>query len=103
MRDPRSIPMSELESVCLKHRVRALWLFGSTARHDADPSRSDVDCLVEFAALSPVERKNAYFGLRDDLMRMFGRPVDLVEASAVRNPIVLRAIESERVALYAAA
>lgn len=73
------------------------------ARAEADPARSDADCLVEFEPLTPMERKNSYFGLREELIGLPGGPVDLVELSAIRNPVLRRTIESERVTLYAAA
>jgi len=36
------------------------------------------------------------------LMRLFGRPVDLVMIRAIRNPYFLQEIEPTRVLLYAA-
>jgi len=40
-----------LEELWRRYRVRSLFLFGSAARDDFDPGRSDVDLLVEFEAL----------------------------------------------------
>ena len=37
-----------LIDLCRRHRVRSLAVFGSAARDDFDPDRSDVDLLVEF-------------------------------------------------------
>ena len=45
---------------------------------------------------------NAYFSLRESLEALFGKPVDLVVASAIRNPFFLQAIEQSRTLLYAA-
>lgn len=95
--------LDDIRRLCIKHRVRALWLFGSAVRPDFDPSRSDFDFLVEFSAMTPVERKNAYFGLLEDFQALFGRRVDLAEPGGLRNAIVKRRIDETRVPVYAAA
>jgi predicted nucleotidyltransferase len=40
--------------------------------------------------------------LRDDLARLFGRPVDVVVEGAIRNPIRRRSIMRDKRRLYAA-
>jgi uncharacterized protein len=92
----------ELQALCGRFHVRRLDVFGSAARGDFDPERSDIDFVVEFdcgAALHPFD---AYFGLKEGLEELFGRPVDLVEAGAVRNPYLIASIEQSRENVYAA-
>ena len=45
---------------------------------------------------------DAFFGAKAALESLLGRRVDLVEASAVRNPYVLEGISQSREAVYAA-
>lgn len=90
-----------LAGVCEARSDARLDLFGSAAG-SFDPERSDLDFLVVFEDLEPVAMADAYFGLLDDLEAMFGRPVDLVCASAMRNPYFIRSAEQNRVPLYAA-
>ena len=92
-----------LEVLCRKHRVKRLVLFGSALRGDFVPERSDLDFLVEFAPMNPGERADAYFGLLFDLEELFGRPIDLVETGAIRNPYVRRTINRYQEIVYAAA
>lgn len=49
------------------------------------PESSDIDFLVDFAA-GNVNLFNDYFDLKFELERITGRPVDLVDSSAIRNP-----------------
>lgn len=91
-----------LERICQRHAVSSLAVFGSALRRDFDPSQSDVDFVVEFKPMTPVEHKNAYFGMLSDLEELFGRPVDLVEPRSLENPYVRRSIESQQKTLYAA-
>jgi len=68
-----------------------------------DPAASDIDFVVEFEPMTPAEHAEAYFGLAEDLARVFGREVDLVELSAVQNPIFRRSVEETRRDIYAVA
>ncbi len=78
-------------------------LFGSAVREDFAPERSDLDFMVEFTPLNPGDRADAYFGLLLGLEELFARPVDLVEARAVRNPYVRRTIQQHQETVYAVA
>jgi predicted nucleotidyltransferase len=99
--DVIDLPLDEVERLCRRFGVARLALFGSAVTDDFDPGRSDLDVLVEF---SPDARDlfDAYFGLREALEDLAGRPVDLVMSSAVKNPFVARSIAETRRDLYAA-
>ena len=93
----------ELRAICRQFHVRRLDLFGSAARDDFDRTNSDLDFLVEFDdghrdALS----LRTYFGLKDALEKLFGRPVDLVEPNAMRNPYLKAGIEESRERVFEA-
>lgn len=92
-----------LQALSKKRKVRFLAVFGSAAGDAFDPETSDVDVLVEFEAMPPVERAEAYFGLLNDLEALFSREVDLIERAALRNPIIRKAVEDTRVVVYDAA
>lgn len=92
----------ELAVLCRRFYVRWLDLFGSAARGDFDAEKSDLDFLVEFDRGGPIDAFEAYFGLKEALEELFGRPVDLVEAGAVENPYLKASIEASRENVYAA-
>ena|SRR2546422_449777 len=90
--------------LCAKHRVRRLALFGSGATGEFDAQKgSDLDFLAEFTPMSPREHAEAYFGLMEDLQRLLGVPVDLLEAGASRNPYFQEAVRNTQVVLFEAA
>ncbi len=91
----------ELEALCRRYGVHRLELFGSGATGLETPGESDLDFLVEFGPLLPGSYADAYFGLLESLEQLFGRPVDIVVGSAIRNPYFLKAIEGNRTLLYA--
>jgi hypothetical protein len=93
---------SELEALCRRYGVRRLEVFGSAAKGQERPGESDLDFLVEFDPSPPGGYANAYFNLLESLEALYGKPVDLVVASAIRNPFFLQSIEQSRTLLYAA-
>jgi hypothetical protein len=97
-----SLKHDQLADLCRRHRVRRLAVFGSARRVDFDPERSDLDFLVEFETLPSGRYARTYFSLLEALKRLFGRPVDLLEAGSVRNPYILQEIESTQETVYAA-
>jgi len=93
---------TEIEALCRRYYVRRLELFGSAATGQEREGSSDLDFLVEFESLPPGGHADAYFGLLESLVGLFGRPVDLVVASAIRNPYFLQAVERTKTLVYAA-
>jgi len=94
--------IDKLRQICSQRRVARLELFGSAASDEFRALQSDLDFLVEFDGLREGEYADAYFGLLEDLERLFGRPIDLLMTKAVTNPYFLEAIRPQRVLLYAA-
>jgi hypothetical protein len=91
----------EVKALCSRYRVVKLELFGSAAGKDFDPEKSDLDFLVEFEEKSPRGAADRYFGLREDLEKVLGRAVDLVEERAITNPYFLRQVQASRAVVYA--
>ncbi|MPZ20987.1 MAG: hypothetical protein GEV06_24260 [Luteitalea sp.] len=91
-----------LEQLCRRHRVARLELFGSAARGDDLAPGSDIDFLVEFEPLPPGTYADTYFDLLEALEQLFGRSVDLVVASAIKNPYFRESVERAKALVYAA-
>jgi uncharacterized protein len=94
--------LAELAELCRRFRVRRLEVFGSATGGAFDPSRSDLDFVVEFEPKSPARALDAYFGLKEGLETLLGRPADLVMVGAVTNPYLRASIEASRETVYAA-
>jgi uncharacterized protein len=90
-----------IASLCRAHGVSRLRLFGSVITGHFDPEHSDVDIFVEFDAQTK-DHFDAYFGLKEDLESLLGRPVDLVMANAVTNPYFAKSALASAEELYAA-
>lgn len=92
----------QIGALCRRFHVRRLDVFGSAARDDFEPARSDVDFLVEFEPDNPLAGLAAYFGFKQALEDLFGRKVDLIAADRVTNPYLRTSIEQSRRNVFAA-
>ena len=93
---------TSLVQLCREFHLRQLEIFGSAAGEGFDPERSDLDFLVEFDANPPGGYASAFLGFKEALEQLFGRPVDLVVDSAIRNPYFRQSVDQSRKLLYAA-
>ena len=92
----------ELKHLCLRYNVMRLDLFGSAATGEHRPEDSDLDFLVEFQPVAFSAYADAYFGLLEALEQLFGKPVDLIVSSAIKNPYFLQSVEETRTPIYEA-
>ena len=86
---------ARIADLCRRHHVRRLDFFGSAAGSDFDPSRSDLDVLVEFEVLGEGKYADAWF-ICTPHSRSSSRTVDLVSATSVNNPYFRAELERTR-------
>lgn len=89
-----------IAAFCRKWKVRELSLYGSVLRDDFRPD-SDVDVLVVFEDGAPWSYWE-WPDMMDELEKMFGHPVDLIEKRSVRNPFLRHEILTTREKIYVA-
>ncbi len=94
--------LAEIYRLCGAYRVKRLDLFGSAASGDFDPTRSDIDFLVEFVSYADPDIADNWFGLQEELARLLNREVDLTSIRTANNPCFLTVANRSRVNLYAA-
>lgn len=101
MSGPLALDRAAISAACKQYGVKRLVVFGSAVTEHFDESTSDVDFLVEFRD-DIVNRFDAYFGLKESLEALLGRPVDLVAPAALENPYFAASVEENGRELYAA-
>ncbi|PKL46987.1 MAG: hypothetical protein CVV39_06390 [Planctomycetes bacterium HGW-Planctomycetes-1] len=94
--------LSEIQQACRRFNVSRLEIFGSALSENFNPTSSDIDLLVEFKPLKQGQHADTYFGLLETMKRLFGRNVDLVMTTAIKNPYFLQEINNKKQVLYAA-
>ena len=94
--------IEKVREVCMRRPIAELYLFGSAASGTFNDD-SDMDFVVVFKeSLDPLEQGDAFFGLLDDLQRLFNRPIDLISYNSLKNPIFIEELNNSKVSLYAA-
>lgn len=93
--------VAAINALCRQYRVRRLFVFGSVLTPAFRPD-SDIDLLAEFESMPVEQYADNYFSLKFALEELLNRPVDLLEAQAVRNPYFRQQLEATQQLLYAA-
>jgi uncharacterized protein len=91
--------ISEIKELCNKYHVAELYVFGSVTKENFSAS-SDIDFLVRFQNVDPREYFDNYMDLKESLEELLSRNVDLVEIQTVKNPILKRSINRDKISLY---
>ncbi len=81
------------------YNVQTLYLFGS-ALNTSFNTESDIDLLVKFKSIELSGYFDNYTGFKENLEKLFGREVDLVEEQTLRNPILINSINKSKELIY---
>jgi predicted nucleotidyltransferase len=90
---------ADIARICARLGVRRLELFGSGTR---SASPRDLDFLADLGDRPPADYAATYFTLREELEKLFAKPVDLVTPAGLANPYFRQRVEQEKTLLYAA-
>ncbi len=90
----------DITNFCRKWKISQLSVFGSILRDDFSAD-SDIDVLVSFAPGEEWSLTDLAI-MQEELTSIFGREVDLVEETGLRNPFRKKAILESRKVIYAA-
>jgi predicted nucleotidyltransferase len=101
MNPAERLDLQTISRACEARGVSRLRIFGSVLGYAFDREISDVDFLVDFLP-GRGGLLHDYFDLKEDLERIVGAKVDLVEASALRNPYFARSVLCSAEDIYAA-
>ena len=91
--------IDDLKRLCVAHHVEKMYLFGSALNSNYN-SKSDVDLLVKFKSIELSGYFDNYFNLKEKLILLFGRKVDLLEEQTLKNPILIKSINNSKQLVY---
>ena len=94
-----TVPREKIGEFCRRWKIAEFALFGSALREDFR-SDSDVDILVSFGEDADWDLLD-WVSMIEELKGIFGRGVDLVEKSSLRNPFRRHHILSTQKVIYA--
>lgn len=91
--------INKLIDLCKLHKVRELYIFGSVLT-DKFNDTSDIDLLVQFENIDILEYFDNYMDFKEKLENLLGKPVDLLENQAIRNPIFRKVVDRNKRLVY---
>ena len=94
------IDRDKIKAFCQRWKIKEFSIFGSALREDFKRD-SDVDVLVVFDDRAEWDLMD-HLHAEDELAKIFGRNVDLIEMRVVSNPFRRHHILKNRQILYAA-
>lgn len=88
-----------LTKLCNLHGVEKMYLFGS-ALNSKFNATSDIDFLVRFKKIDLAKYFDNYLSFKENLKKLFGRDIDLVEEQTLKNPILIKSINNSKELVY---
>ena len=96
---PLTLQRPALAALCRQHHVQRLAAFGSVLTPAFGPE-SDVDFVATFEPMPVEDYADNYLALKFALEQLLQRPVDLLEAQALRNPYFRAQVEATQRIIY---
>jgi len=93
----------DIATLCRALGVERLYAFGSATTFASVSQAGDLDFLVQFRSMPPVQYAHNYFDLAEKLESLFQKPVDLVEMETLDNPYFKEAVDETKVPVYESA
>ena len=94
------IPREKIEDFCRRWKIKEMAIFGSVLREDFGPE-SDVDYLVTFFEQARWSLFD-WVEMIEELKKITGREIDLVDRESIRNPFRRRSILARMEVIYGA-
>lgn len=91
--------IEDLKRLCTMYNVEKMYLFGSVLNSNFN-KESDIDLLVKFKSIELSKYFDNYMDFKENLEKLFGREVDLVEEQTLRNPVLINSINKSKVLIY---
>lgn len=91
--------IERIEQLCLRYKVKELYVFGSTVSNELSEN-SDIDLLIEFLDMDFIDYADNYFELAEELEKLFNKPVDLITTKSLKNPFLIDSIKKTKRQIY---
>ncbi len=91
--------LENLKHLCDLHHVDKMYLFGSALNNKFN-SKSDIDFLVKFKPIDLAQYFDNYMNFKENLRKLLGREIDLVEEQTLKNPVLIDSINKSKELVY---
>lgn len=87
-------------TLCIRHRVKKLYAFGSVITTRFDIVNSDIDLLVEIKENDPIVKGDLLLDFYAELQLFFDRRVDLLTDQPIQNEYLKESVDQSKVLIY---
>ncbi|MFC2098886.1 nucleotidyltransferase family protein [Bacteroidota bacterium] len=94
--------LNQLNEICKTFDVKRLYVFGSLSTDKFEEDSSDIDLIVEFDQIDPIKKGEMLLSIWDRFEELFGKRVDLLSRTQVRNPYLQKGIDATKQLIYEA-
>ena len=91
--------IESLKRLCNIYHVDKMYLIGSALNSNFHDN-SDIDFLVKFKQIELAQYFENYMDFKEHLKLLLGREIDLLEEQTLRNPILIKSINSSKELIY---
>ncbi|CAM4280069.1 nucleotidyltransferase family protein [Gillisia limnaea] len=91
--------IEKLNQLCDTYHVDKMYLFGSALNSNFS-DESDIDFLVKFKPFDLAEYFENYMHFKENLKKLLGRDIDLIEEQTLKNPILINSINKTKELIY---
>lgn len=91
--------IASINRLCDKYFVDTLYVFGSVLSSNFNKS-SDIDLIVSFKSIDLNDYADNYFDFKFSLEELLNRKIDLIEEKVIKNPFLIRSINSSKKVIY---
>lgn len=91
--------LGNLKKLCDIYNVDKMYIFGSALRPKFS-AHSDIDFLVKFKPIDLAHYFENYMSFKENLKKLLGREIDLLEEQTLKNPILTKSINKSKELIY---
>jgi predicted nucleotidyltransferase len=88
--------LQPLRELCERYGVERLELFGSAARGEFDPAKSDLDFIVQMKGRREPGYARRFYEFAEAIEMLYGCRVDLLTELMIKNPYFKAEVEKDR-------
>jgi len=87
-----------IKKLCKTYHVDVLFIFDAALLNESKPCKCGF--IVRFAPMAPEEYGDNYYALKNELKKMMGCELELIEEKALKNPFMRKIIDASKTTLY---
>ena len=91
--------IDKVKEICLKHRVKRLYAFGSVCTEKFSIN-SDIDFIIGFEPRFFDGYVDNYLSLEMQLKNLLNREIDLVAEETIQNPYFIKVVNQTKTPIY---